>query len=452
MSASSRVAFDDSKEEESASATTLEEITTPTFSNVKLMNNKLDESIFKFSPNETHTTNLVPFNIACETTDAAVKNSNSGTISYSASPALPGSNANNNTSFKAEKKSALHCNYYPIGSLLSIAYHNDGHYYDCTVKKHYPNTNKQSDSRKQWLFVHFTPSVSIPQQRWIDVNCIPSLRINMSDDIFTLQDDSNNRSRKNIPCSKSNITDGIDLLGKEVVVEWNSKQWRGKVTKVMKDNDHFVFIEYDNGDQSWCDLQNENSWATVPEHNESSSSLLHARTRSSKIVEKEEKGDDISYSNRNNSHITAATTTTTTTNNKKQKYYHDHYQQQPLVTEEQEEKRMHKARKEEYYNTIPSQSRSPPALHIEYPDQNDILFGRGWDVSFVVFAFVLFFSARLDTCSCSFRQTSILPIFQLISRYVESSPCCISFLSFFGIDSKQAGESFISTGAGIVFD
>jgi len=211
-----------------------------------------------------------------------------------------------------------------------------------------------------------------------DVNCIPSLRINMSDDIFTLQDDSNNRSRKSIACSKSNIADGIDLLGKEVVVEWNSKQWRGKVTKVMKDNDYFVFIEYDNGDQSWCDLQNENSWAIAPEHNESSSGLLHARTRSSKIVEKEEKGDDISYSNRNNSQITAATTTTT--NNKKQKYYHDHYQQQPLVAEEQEEKRMHKARKEDHYNAIPSQSRSPPALHIEYPDQNDILFGRGWDI------------------------------------------------------------------------
>ena len=78
----------------------------------------------------------------------------------------------------------------------------------------------------------------------------------------------------------------------------------------------------------------------------------------------------------------AMTTTTTTTNKKKQKYYHEQYQQPPLVAEEQEPTRMHKARKEEHYNAMPSQSKSPPALHIEYPEHTDILFGRGWDVSF----------------------------------------------------------------------
>ena len=97
----------------------------------------------------------------------------------------------------------------------------------------------------------------------------------------------------------------------------------------------------------------------------------------------------------------------TTTNNKKQKY-HDHYQQ-PLVAEEKEQKILNKARKEhnnvktsvnmkkchlekqrDQNQKIPSQSKPPLASHIEYPEQNDILFGRGWDVSVLVFAFGFF--------------------------------------------------------------
>jgi len=133
---------------------------------------------------------------------------------------------------------------YPIGSPLAVAYHHDEHFYPCIVKKYHTPTKLQVERGEEWIFAQFADK----SKQWVDLHCIHYMKI-PPEETWTLDD-------------KDDDDDGSSLLGKRIDVVWNDgNEYCGIVTKIMKNNQHFVFLEYSDGDKCWCDLREEYEWS-----------------------------------------------------------------------------------------------------------------------------------------------------------------------------------------------
>jgi len=147
---------------------------------------------------------------------------------------------------------------HPIGSHLSVACHHDDHYYDCIVKKYHENKSL-IEKGEDWVFVHFCDATT---KQWIDLNCIANIKIK-PEKILTLDKIDDKRGND------------IGFLGKRIEVEWvDGNKYCGIATKVMKNNKHFVFLEYDDGDKCWCDLEQENDWSVLDDNSKRKASAI----------------------------------------------------------------------------------------------------------------------------------------------------------------------------------
>jgi hypothetical protein len=134
---------------------------------------------------------------------------------------------------------------YPIGCTVSVDIYHDEHYHEAIVKKYVANaTKKQQDNGEQWVYIQFLDSAKTKQ--WIDLSCIKAVKMT-----------------KEKTLRLNDLKPGQDkgFLGKRIMVVWlDGNKYRGIATRCAKDNKHFVFIEYDDGDECWCDLQRESEW------------------------------------------------------------------------------------------------------------------------------------------------------------------------------------------------
>jgi len=178
---------------------------------------------------------------------------------------------------------------YPIGSPLSVAYHHDEHFYPCIVKKYHTPTKLQVERGEEWIFAQFADKT----KQWVDLHCIHYMKI-PPEETWTL-DDTGDDDPNN---------DGSSLLGKRIDVVWNDgNEYCGIVTKIMKNNQHFVFLEYSDGDKCWCDLREEYEWSIRGEEKEKEGEENSSSTSEAKNSNKKRKASSSS----------ATTTTTTTT-------------------------------------------------------------------------------------------------------------------------------------------
>merc|ERR1719413_173946 len=98
---------------------------------------------------------------------------------------------------------------------------------------------------EQWVYIQFLDKAKTKQ--WIDLKCINV--INMT-------------AEKTIRLDTLTKNDEKGFLGKRIVVQWpDGNKYRGLATRSARDNKYFVFLEYDDGDECWCDLQRETEWS-----------------------------------------------------------------------------------------------------------------------------------------------------------------------------------------------
>lgn len=133
---------------------------------------------------------------------------------------------------------------YPVGSLISIDIYGDEHYHEAYVRKHQTNPKKQEIKKnEQWIWVEFVVDKS---KNAIDLSKRTVIKMT---------------EENTIRLDKLKRGDERGFLGKRLVVEWaDGNKYSGKATRSARDNKHFVFVEYDDGDQCWCDLENESEW------------------------------------------------------------------------------------------------------------------------------------------------------------------------------------------------
>lgn len=134
---------------------------------------------------------------------------------------------------------------YPVGCTIAVDVYHDEHYHEAIVKKYLLTANKKQIAHgEQWVYIQFLDKSKTKQ--WIDLNCIA---------VMTMTPE------KCLSLDKLENGDDKGFLGKRIVVEWpDGNKYRGLATRSAKDNKHFVFLEYDDGDQCWCDLQRESEW------------------------------------------------------------------------------------------------------------------------------------------------------------------------------------------------
>lgn len=134
---------------------------------------------------------------------------------------------------------------YPIGCTISVDIYHDGHYHDATVKKFLGNANKRQQAKgEQWIYIQFLDHSKMKQ--WIDLSCIKAIKMT---------------PEKTLRLDELEPGDDRGFLGKRIIVEWpDGNKYRGLATRSAIDNKHFVFVEYDDGDECWCDLQLESEW------------------------------------------------------------------------------------------------------------------------------------------------------------------------------------------------
>jgi len=134
---------------------------------------------------------------------------------------------------------------YPIGCTISVDIYHDEHYHEATVKKYLSNTNKKQQVRgEQWVYIQFLDKAKTKQ--WIDLSCIKVIKMT---------------PEKSLRLDEVKPGDKKGFLGNRIVVQWpDGNKYRGLTTKSAKDNKYFVFLEYDDGDKCWCDLQRESEW------------------------------------------------------------------------------------------------------------------------------------------------------------------------------------------------
>jgi len=134
---------------------------------------------------------------------------------------------------------------YPIGSTIAVDIYHDEHYHEAIVKKYLLNTTKKQQARgEQWVYIQFLDKANTKQ--WIDLKCIKAIKRSPG---------------KTLRFDELKPGDEKGFLGKRIVVVWpDGNKYRGLATRSAKEDKHFVFIEYDDGDECWCDLQRESEW------------------------------------------------------------------------------------------------------------------------------------------------------------------------------------------------
>lgn len=139
---------------------------------------------------------------------------------------------------KLEKK-------YPVGCTISVDVYHDEHYHEATVKKYLLNANKRQQAKgEHWVYIEFFDKARTKQ--WIDLGCIKVIRMT---------------PEKTLRLDQLKPGDDKGFLGKRIVVMWqDGNKYRGLATRSAKNNKHFVFVEYDDGDECWCDLKRESEW------------------------------------------------------------------------------------------------------------------------------------------------------------------------------------------------
>lgn len=135
---------------------------------------------------------------------------------------------------------------YPIGSLISVDIYHDEHYHEAYVKKYLAISNKKQQAKgEQWVSIQFLDKAKTKQ--WIDLSCIKVIKMT---------------EENTLRLSEMKPGNERGFLGKRIVVVWpDGNKYRGLATRSAKDNKHFVFLEYDDGDECWCDLERESEWS-----------------------------------------------------------------------------------------------------------------------------------------------------------------------------------------------
>lgn len=153
------------------------------------------------------------------------------------------SSSDNAVSLFYKKQKEIH-EKYPIGSFISVDVYGDGHYHEAVVAKLHDNPNrKQIEENQQWIWVDFVVDNS---RSGIDLNVKKAIKMT---------------EENTIRIDKLKPGDERGFLGKRIVVEWaDGNKYCGKATRSARDNKFFVFLEYDDGDQCWCDLHREREW------------------------------------------------------------------------------------------------------------------------------------------------------------------------------------------------
>jgi len=134
---------------------------------------------------------------------------------------------------------------YPVGCTIAVDIYRDEHYHDAKVTKYLATpTKKQMEKGEQWVHIQFLDNSRSKQ--WIDLNYINVIRMT---------------PENTLRLSEIKPTDEKGFLGKRLIIEWpDGNKYRGVATKSARDNKHFVYVEYDDGDECWCDLQLESEW------------------------------------------------------------------------------------------------------------------------------------------------------------------------------------------------
>ena len=114
------------------------------------------------------------------------------------------------------------------------------------MKKYLATTNKKQQAKgEQWVSIQFLDKAKTKQ--WIDLSCIKVVKMT---------------EENTLRLNKLKPGDERGFLGKRIVVVWpDGNKYRGLATRSAKDNKHFVFLEYDDGDECWCDLERESEWS-----------------------------------------------------------------------------------------------------------------------------------------------------------------------------------------------
>lgn len=135
---------------------------------------------------------------------------------------------------------------YPIGCTIAVDSYHDEHFHEAIVRKYIPNPTKAQQAKgEQWVYLHWLNKDKT--KNWVDLNCINAIKI-IPQEILRLDEVKPSEDK--------------GFLGKRIVVQWKDQnKYCGLATKSSKDNKYFVFLEYDDGDQCWCDLQRESYWS-----------------------------------------------------------------------------------------------------------------------------------------------------------------------------------------------
>ena len=227
---------------------------------IKYMEDKKNFAFIKYDDGEECWYNLSP------TKEKVARNEE--TVSNSSSSSSSSNNKNSNSSTKKVKQEIAADTdtierKYPPGTHISVALHHDEHFYDCVVKKYLKRTKAQVEKNTKWGYVEWSEGKTSSKKNgdWIDLNFIKAIKIK-PERIITLNEIDDLEE------------DAIGFLGNRMELKWNDgNEYVGIVTKAMKNNKYFVFLEYDDGDKCWCDLRQESEWSIVDDPKRKASAI-----------------------------------------------------------------------------------------------------------------------------------------------------------------------------------
>jgi len=134
------------------------------------------------------------------------------------------------------------------GTILLLERFCDGHFYEAVAKKYLSDSRKTKVRASEcWIFVHFKDWT----KNWIDLNAIRGFFLDQDQIIRLGQEEEHG--------------DDDTFLGKRLAVQWkDGNNYSGTVTKTIATDTNFVYIEYDDGDQCWSDLADEEDVFELP--------------------------------------------------------------------------------------------------------------------------------------------------------------------------------------------
>jgi hypothetical protein len=234
---------------------------------IKYMQNKKNFAFIKYDDGEECWYNLSPSKEKGARNEEIFSNSSGS------------GNKNSNSSTKKVKKeiAADTCateRKYPPGTHISVAIYLDEHYYDCVVKKYLKTSKAQIEKNQKWAYVDWCLSKTSSNKKGdcIDLNFIKAIKIK-PERIITLDEIDGLEE------------DVIGFLGRRMEVQWNDgNEYVGIVTKAMKNNKYFVFLEYDDGDKCWCDLRQESGWSIVDDPKRKASATIGESSKKKAIA------------------------------------------------------------------------------------------------------------------------------------------------------------------------